>query len=150
MTITPPPRVRAARVETYDDHRMAMSFALAATRRRDVEVADPICVNKTYPQFFADLERAAGAVSGRRAPLWGSPHHHSLTSAAGSRGACPALAGTDPAPEARGGPRGYRKVMTQAALGRLPPSPVAAGRVGSCGATARSLRVTRAPPDCGP
>ena len=60
MTIVPPPRVRAATVETYDDHRMAMSFALAATKRRGVAIADPACVNKTYPGFWDDLAAATG------------------------------------------------------------------------------------------
>ena len=59
MTIAPPPRVRSAAIETYDDHRMAMSFALAATRRRGVEILDPSCVAKTYPGFFADLAAVA-------------------------------------------------------------------------------------------
>lgn len=57
LRITPPNQLTAARVDTYDDHRMAMSFAIAATRLPGVIIADPQCVNKTYPEFFEDLER---------------------------------------------------------------------------------------------
>ncbi len=52
-----PGEVHGARFETYDDHRMAMSLALLGLRVPGVEIADPGCVAKTYPGFFADLER---------------------------------------------------------------------------------------------
>ena len=55
MTVTPPTRLRKARIATYDDHRMAMSFALAATVRGGVEIENPLCVNKTFPDFFGVL-----------------------------------------------------------------------------------------------
>ncbi len=58
MTITPPARIRGASIATYDDHRMAMSFALAATKRRGVEIEEAGCVSKTYPGFFEDLAEA--------------------------------------------------------------------------------------------
>jgi 3-phosphoshikimate 1-carboxyvinyltransferase len=48
---------RAAEVETYDDHRMAMSFALAGLRVPGVVIRDPGCVSKTWPDYFAFLER---------------------------------------------------------------------------------------------
>jgi 3-phosphoshikimate 1-carboxyvinyltransferase len=58
LTIHPPERgPRAARIETYDDHRMAMSFAIAATKAAGVVIENPACVNKTYPDFFEDLQR---------------------------------------------------------------------------------------------
>jgi len=55
--------VRPTRFATYDDHRMAMSLALIGLRAPGIEIADPGCVAKTYPRFFADLEllRHAGA-----------------------------------------------------------------------------------------
>ncbi|HET6250492.1 MAG TPA: 3-phosphoshikimate 1-carboxyvinyltransferase [Tepidisphaeraceae bacterium] len=56
LTITPPPRLQPASIATYDDHRMAMSFALAGTKSPGVVIEDPACVNKTYPEYFADLE----------------------------------------------------------------------------------------------
>jgi 3-phosphoshikimate 1-carboxyvinyltransferase len=52
-----PGRPVPARVETYDDHRMAMSFALLGLRVPGIEIADPGCVAKTYPGFFSDLDQ---------------------------------------------------------------------------------------------
>ncbi len=60
LHIEPPDVVRAAAIDTYDDHRMAMSFSLAALRCEGVLVRDAQCVNKTYPEFFADLRRVVG------------------------------------------------------------------------------------------
>ncbi len=59
LTIIPPEhgKLRPASIDTYDDHRMAMSFAIAGTKSAGVTIRDVECVNKTYPQFFADLER---------------------------------------------------------------------------------------------
>jgi len=45
-------------IDTYDDHRMAMSFAIAGLRVPGVVIRDPGCVAKTYPGFFDDLEKA--------------------------------------------------------------------------------------------
>ncbi|MBW3625453.1 MAG: 3-phosphoshikimate 1-carboxyvinyltransferase [Armatimonadetes bacterium] len=47
-----------ARIATYHDHRMAMSFAAAGLRTPGVVIEDPGCVTKTYPGFWNDLERA--------------------------------------------------------------------------------------------
>jgi 3-phosphoshikimate 1-carboxyvinyltransferase len=55
LTIEPGP-LRAATIETYNDHRMAMSFALAGLRIPGVRINNPKCVEKTYPEFFADLD----------------------------------------------------------------------------------------------
>ena len=54
FTVTPG-TVRPTRFRTYDDHRMAMSLALLGLRASGVEIEDPGCVAKTYPDFFADL-----------------------------------------------------------------------------------------------
>jgi 3-phosphoshikimate 1-carboxyvinyltransferase len=59
MRIRPGPP-RPGTVETYDDHRMAMSFAILGLRAPGIEIADPGCVAKTFPNFFevlAELER---------------------------------------------------------------------------------------------
>jgi 3-phosphoshikimate 1-carboxyvinyltransferase len=56
LRIEPPEQVVPAEVETYDDHRMAMSFAVVGTRAPGVAVRNPACVSKTYPGFWADLE----------------------------------------------------------------------------------------------
>lgn len=50
--ITPPASARLAAVDTYDDHRMAMSFALAGLRLDGVVIKDAECVSKTFPDFF--------------------------------------------------------------------------------------------------
>jgi len=56
LTITPRP-LHGAEVETYDDHRMAMSLALAGLGQDGVTIKNPACVSKTYPEFFADLSK---------------------------------------------------------------------------------------------
>jgi 3-phosphoshikimate 1-carboxyvinyltransferase len=56
LTITPRP-LRGAAVETYNDHRMAMSLALIGLKVPGVVIKDPGCVAKTYPDFFSDLEK---------------------------------------------------------------------------------------------
>jgi 3-phosphoshikimate 1-carboxyvinyltransferase len=43
-------------VETYEDHRMAMSFALLGLTRPGIVIKDPGCVSKTFPNYFAVLE----------------------------------------------------------------------------------------------
>ena len=59
ITIEPPATVAGGvAVDTYDDHRMAMSFALAGTRVGCV-IRDRACVGKTYPGFFDELQRVA-------------------------------------------------------------------------------------------
>ncbi len=55
LTIVPGP-LRAAEIETYDDHRMAMSLSLAGLVAPGVVIRDPGCTAKTYPRFFEDLE----------------------------------------------------------------------------------------------
>ncbi len=66
MTIHPPvDGIQPATLETYHDHRMAMSFALTGLRASGVKILDPSCTAKTYPEFFADLEKLIG-----RAHLW--------------------------------------------------------------------------------
>jgi 3-phosphoshikimate 1-carboxyvinyltransferase len=57
LRITPPERFQAATIETYDDHRMAMCFSLAAFGGVPVRIDDPGCVRKTFPQYFDEFER---------------------------------------------------------------------------------------------
>ena len=55
--ITPPPRPAAhARIDTYDDHRMAMCFSLVSLLGVPVYINDPQCVNKTFPDYFRLFE----------------------------------------------------------------------------------------------
>jgi 3-phosphoshikimate 1-carboxyvinyltransferase len=46
-------------IDTYDDHRMAMSFALVALGGTPVRINDPQCVAKTFPDFFAAFGKIA-------------------------------------------------------------------------------------------
>lgn len=55
-----PGPVRPTVVETYDDHRMAMAFALLGLRHEGIRVADPGCVAKTFPGYWGFLERLRG------------------------------------------------------------------------------------------
>ncbi len=55
LTIHPQP-LQSATIETYDDHRMAMSLALVGLRQPGVRIMDPKCVGKTYPRYFTDLK----------------------------------------------------------------------------------------------
>jgi 3-phosphoshikimate 1-carboxyvinyltransferase len=57
LTIEPPAQVQPARIRTYDDHRMAMSFAVAGLRAPGIVIEDPECVGKTFPDFFERLGR---------------------------------------------------------------------------------------------
>jgi 3-phosphoshikimate 1-carboxyvinyltransferase len=56
LRIDPPARVRPARIATYDDHRMAMSFAVAGLRAPGIVIENPACVDKTFPDFFDRLK----------------------------------------------------------------------------------------------
>ena len=52
LRIAPPARLQPATVDTYDDHRMAMCFSLAALGGVPVRINDPGCVAKTFPEYF--------------------------------------------------------------------------------------------------
>ncbi|MBI3998425.1 MAG: 3-phosphoshikimate 1-carboxyvinyltransferase [Armatimonadetes bacterium] len=55
LEITPQP-ARPALIQTYDDHRIAMAFAVIGLRVPGMAIADPQCVSKTFPDFFDRLE----------------------------------------------------------------------------------------------
>ena len=61
LRITPPERFRAATIDTYDDHRMAMCFSLAALGGAPVRINDPGCVAKTFPEYFQVLATLTAA-----------------------------------------------------------------------------------------
>ncbi|HOA51953.1 MAG TPA: 3-phosphoshikimate 1-carboxyvinyltransferase [Thermogutta sp.] len=50
-----PASYHPAEIHTYQDHRMAMSFAIAGLRIPGIKILDPGCTAKTYPEFFEDL-----------------------------------------------------------------------------------------------
>ena len=59
-----PVPMHPATVHTYDDHRMAMSFAVAGLRVPGIQIADPGCVAKTFPGFWRLLDELRGATDG--------------------------------------------------------------------------------------
>jgi 3-phosphoshikimate 1-carboxyvinyltransferase len=52
IRVSPPAKLQAATIDTYDDHRMAMAFSLAALGGVRVRINDPQCVGKTFPEYF--------------------------------------------------------------------------------------------------
>jgi len=46
-----------AKIETYNDHRMAMSFAVAGLVVSGIEISDKKCVDKSFPQFWQELKK---------------------------------------------------------------------------------------------
>lgn len=70
LKITPPASLqdwKAAAIHTYDDHRMAMCFSLAAFNpaQRPIRILDPRCVAKTFPDYFEALFSVAEAETAR-------------------------------------------------------------------------------------
>eukprot|EP00252_Welwitschia_mirabilis_P004645 TRINITY_DN14948_c0_g1_i1.p1 TRINITY_DN14948_c0_g1~~TRINITY_DN14948_c0_g1_i1.p1 ORF type:complete len:520 (-),score=103.57 TRINITY_DN14948_c0_g1_i1:318-1877(-) len=57
--ITPPQQLKAASIDTYDDHRMAMAFSLAACGDVPVTINDPGCTRKTFPDYFDVFRRVS-------------------------------------------------------------------------------------------
>jgi len=57
LRVMPPKVFKAAAIDTYDDHRMAMCFSLASFGGVPVTINDPQCVNKTFPEYFAEFAR---------------------------------------------------------------------------------------------
>ena len=58
LEILPSP-LRPALIETYEDHRIAMAFAVTGLKLQGLRIKNPGCVAKTYPGFFNDLTRLA-------------------------------------------------------------------------------------------
>jgi len=56
-----PGKLQTAVIDTYDDHRMAMSFSLAALGGVPVRINDPGCVAKTFPDYFSAFASIAAA-----------------------------------------------------------------------------------------
>ena len=52
LEIDPPRQIQPAHIETYNDHRMAMSFSLASLGDAEITILDPGCVSKTFPEYF--------------------------------------------------------------------------------------------------
>ncbi len=57
IAVESPGWLKPAAIDTYDDHRMAMAFAVAGLRAEGVRINDPACVNKTFPEYWKYLDR---------------------------------------------------------------------------------------------
>ncbi len=61
-----PSQLHGAEIETYNDHRMAMCFAVLGLKVPGIKIKNPACVKKTFPNFFQKLAtpppRGLGAV----------------------------------------------------------------------------------------
>ena len=52
IEVTPPETLNLVDVDTYDDHRIAMCFSMAAVGGQEVIINDPKCTAKTFPTYF--------------------------------------------------------------------------------------------------
>ena len=63
-----PSSLHGAEIETYNDHRMAMCFAILGLKVPGIKINNPACVKKTFPNFFQKL--AAAPPHGLGAEIW--------------------------------------------------------------------------------
>ena len=69
LTILPSAnRLHGAEIETYDDHRLAMCFAILGLKVPGIKIKNPSCVKKTFPNFFQKL--AAPPPAAWAPPSW--------------------------------------------------------------------------------
>ena len=61
LATVPPSTPGVVEIETYHDHRIAMSFGVLGSRLHGLRILDPGCVAKTYPNFWRDWQRARSA-----------------------------------------------------------------------------------------
>ena len=52
-------KLHGAEIETYNDHRMAMCFAILGLKVPGIKIKNPACVKKTFPNFFQKLAAPA-------------------------------------------------------------------------------------------
>jgi 3-phosphoshikimate 1-carboxyvinyltransferase len=71
LTVYPskPKDLHGAEIETYNDHRMAMCFAILGLKVPGIKIKNPACVKKTFPNFFQKL--AAQPPYGLGVEIWG-------------------------------------------------------------------------------
>jgi 3-phosphoshikimate 1-carboxyvinyltransferase len=50
-----PSELHGAEIQTYNDHRMAMCFAILGLKVPGIKIKNPACVKKTFPDFFQKL-----------------------------------------------------------------------------------------------
>jgi 3-phosphoshikimate 1-carboxyvinyltransferase len=63
-----PSELHGADIETYNDHRMAMCFAILGLKVPGIKIKNPACVKKTFPNFFQKL--AAAPPDGLGTEIW--------------------------------------------------------------------------------
>ena len=70
LTVYPskPEELQGAEIETYNDHRMAMCFAILGLKVPGIRIKNPACVKKTFPNFFQKL--AGPPPNGLGAEIW--------------------------------------------------------------------------------
>jgi 3-phosphoshikimate 1-carboxyvinyltransferase len=70
LTVCPakPGELHGAEIETYNDHRMAMCFAVLGLKVPGIKIKNPACVKKTFPNFFQKL--AGPPPNGLGAEIW--------------------------------------------------------------------------------
>lgn len=56
LTIFPQKKYQGGEISTFNDHRIAMSFALAGSKIEGIVIDNPQCVQKSYPDFWKDFE----------------------------------------------------------------------------------------------
>lgn len=56
LTVYPSARIRPAEIDTYEDHRMAMSMALIGLKVSGIAIRNPACVEKSFPSYFRCLQ----------------------------------------------------------------------------------------------
>jgi 3-phosphoshikimate 1-carboxyvinyltransferase len=61
-----PSALHGAEIETYNDHRMAMCFAILGLKVPGIKIKNPVCVKKTFPNFFQKLATPAPRGVGAR------------------------------------------------------------------------------------
>ncbi|WP_343189767.1 3-phosphoshikimate 1-carboxyvinyltransferase [Buchnera aphidicola] len=55
IKISPPSKFVSSKINTYDDHRMAMCFSLIALSEKKIIILNPNCVKKTFPNYFSNF-----------------------------------------------------------------------------------------------
>ena len=68
LTVLSVATLHGAEIETYNDHRMAMCFAILGLKVPGIKIKNPACVKKTFPNFFQKL--AAPPPHGLGAEIW--------------------------------------------------------------------------------
>jgi len=66
LHVEPSPELHGAEIDTYNDHRMTMCFAILGLKVSGIHLRDPSCVKKTFPNFFQKLAAAPPAGLGAK------------------------------------------------------------------------------------